>query len=334
MPTSAHTPLQQRAARAVAPTVVLTGASSGIGRATALAFARQGARLVLAARGQQGLDEVVAECERTGAEAIAVATDVTDAHAVTALANAAVERFGGFDVWINNVGVGAVGPYDTTPMEAHRRVIEANLIGHMNGAYAALPRFRRQRRGTLINMVSVGGWAVAPYAASYTASKFGVRGFSQGLRAELADLPDVHVCEVYPTFVDTPGMDHGANFTGKRLRPPPPVVDPRTVADVMVSLSRRPRPTTMVGSVALPARVATTLAPDLVARTAVRLADMAMRRADPAPMTDGNLFEPSQGHAIDGGYRVRPARALPVAALAGVVGLGLLWALRGQRSMR
>ena len=108
------------------PVVVLTGASSGIGRATALAFAGQGAQLVLAARGREALEQVAAECELAGARAIAVPTDVTDIKAVRGLAGAAVERFGGIDVWINNVGTGAVGAFDSTPMEAHRRVIESN----------------------------------------------------------------------------------------------------------------------------------------------------------------------------------------------------------------
>ncbi|MEP6589465.1 MAG: SDR family NAD(P)-dependent oxidoreductase, partial [Polaromonas sp.] len=122
--------------------VVLTGASSGIGRATALAFAREGAHLVLAARGLEALDKVAAECEMLGAQALAVPADVTDADSMRGLASAAIERFGPIDVWINNVGIGAVGAFDATPIEAHQRVIEANLIGHMNGAHAVLPHFR------------------------------------------------------------------------------------------------------------------------------------------------------------------------------------------------
>jgi len=308
--------------------VVLTGASSGIGHATALAFAREGAHLVLAARGAPALAEVAAECDLLDAQTLSVPTDVTDAQAVRALAEAAIARFGHIDVWINNVGVGAVGAFDTTPIESHRRVIEANLIGHLHGAHAVLPHFRRRGRGTLINMISAGGWAVAPYAAAYTASKFGLRGLSEALRAELAPLPAVHVCELYPTFVDTPGLQNGANYTGRRLRPPPPVLDPREVADTLVALSHRPRPVTTLGSVALPGRLAHALAPQLTGRLTVRLADRALRRADTVPVTDGNLFAPSQAHGIDGGYRTLATRAAPVAAAAllGTVGLGLLWA--------
>jgi NADP-dependent 3-hydroxy acid dehydrogenase YdfG len=161
------------------PVVVLTGASSGIGRATAHVLARRGARLVLAARDAAALEGVANECKELGSTAIVVPTDVTDARAVRDLAESALSQFGTMDVWINNVGVGAVGRYDLVPLESHRRVIESNLLGHMHGSHVALTHFRRRRRGTLINMISIGGWLSAPYAAAYTASKFALKGFGQ-----------------------------------------------------------------------------------------------------------------------------------------------------------
>ncbi len=309
--------------------VVLTGASSGIGHATALAFARD-ADLVLAARGKDGLDAVALACRRLGAGVEVVPTDVADAAAVQALGAAAIRRFGRIDVWINNVGIGVVGAFDRVPLEAHRRVVDANLIGHMNGAHVAIGHFRGRGRGTLINMISVAGFAAAPYAAAYCATKFALRGFSEALRAELSALPDIHVCEVYPTFVDTPAMAHGANHTGRSLKPPPPLLDPREVADVVVSLAARPRASVTVGSVAAPARIAHAVAPDLVGRVSRWVMDLAFARADAVPVTDGNLYTPSVGHAIDGGYRRPAARRAGVLGLVAAAGALGWWVLRAR----
>jgi short-subunit dehydrogenase len=301
-------------------TVVITGASSGIGRATALAFAERGDRVVLAARDAQTLAPIAKECEATGALALVVATDVTDANAVRSLAATALAHFGGVDVWVNNVGVGAVGLFDETPMASHRRVIESNLLGHMHGAHAIVPHFRERGRGVLVNMISLGGWVPSPYATAYSASKFGIRGFSEALRAELSGLPHVHVCEVYPTFVDTPGMTHGANYTGRQIKPPPPLVDPRRIASVIARLADRPRSTAYVGAPALPGIVAHAIAPDWVGRIMMWITQGALARSTPTTQTAGNLFESSRGNAIDGGYRASSARSREQ---AGKVALGL-----------
>jgi len=265
---------------------------------------------------------------------VGCSTDVTDAKAVRALAESALAHFGYVDMWINNVGVGAVGLFDQTPMEAHPRVIEANLLGHMHGAYEIVPHFKSRGRGTLVNMISLGGWVPAPYATAYTASKFGLRGFSEALRAELSSYPHIHVCEVYPTFVDTPGMSHGANYSGGQVRPPPPVIDPRTVADALVSLATRPRPSTYIGAPARPGILAHALAPDLVVRSMKWLTDKSLQRARPALRSDGNLYESSRSSAIDGGFRatreINPA-AVAVGAIAAALGALALAGLRGRR---
>lgn len=117
-----------------------------------------------------------------------------------------------------------------TPMKSHEQVIKANLIGHMNDAHAVLPFFLRQGCGVFINMISLGGFAAASYAAAYSASKFGLKGFSEALRAELSEFPHIHICDIYPAFVDTPGISHGANYVGRELTAPPPVYDARKVA--------------------------------------------------------------------------------------------------------
>ena len=290
-------------------TVVITGASSGIGRATARAFADQGARLVLAARRYAVLQEVVAECERAGARALAVPTDVTDAGAVAKLAGIASESSGGrVDVWINNAGVGAVGPFEQVPIETHDRVIRVNLLGYMHGAHAVLPFFKRQASGVLINNNSLGAWVPMPYSVAYSASKFGLRGYSEALRAELRVWPNIHVCDVFPAFMDTPGFQHGANYTGREVRPAPPVYAPERVAAAIVALAKRPQRATTVGASAHLARLVHFLLGDRANRLVERAMHASLERAPSAPVGDGTLFEPSSAHTgVSGGWR-KPAR--------------------------
>jgi len=160
--------------------VVITGASSGIGQATAELFARRGAHLVLAARNVDALEEVAARCRNVGGEATAVHTDVTDSNAVRALADWALTDLGAIDVWVSNVGVGAVGRYQDTPMQAHDRVIRSNLIGHMNDAHAVLPIFLRQGSGVFVNMISLGGFAAVPFAARIQRKQIWTARFFRG----------------------------------------------------------------------------------------------------------------------------------------------------------
>lgn len=286
-------------------TVVITGASSGIGRATAREFAAQGVRLVLAARRQDALHEVVAECERAGARALAQPTDVTDADAVADLARLASDTSGGrIDVWINNAGVGALGAFEQVPIETHDQVIRVNLLGYLHGAHAVLPFFKRQESGVLINTISLGAWAPMPYAVAYSASKFGLRGYSEALRAELRRWPDIHVCDVFPAFIDTPGFQHGANYTGREIRPAPPVYASERVARAMVDLARRPHRATTVGATARLVRFLHFLLGD----RSNRLFELVMHRylthAPSAPVGDGTLFEPSSAQTgTSGGWR-------------------------------
>jgi NAD(P)-dependent dehydrogenase (short-subunit alcohol dehydrogenase family) len=165
-----------------------------------------------------------------------VPTDVTDEAAVTELARRAVQRFGRIDVWVNNAGVYLLGSLEATPPEAFRRVLETNFFGYVHGARAVLPRFREQGHGVLINNASVYSHLGAPWLTAYVSSKFAVRGFSEALRQELGDLPNVHICTVSPSPIDTPIFASAANYSGRAVKAPPPTYPPEQVARVLIGL--------------------------------------------------------------------------------------------------
>lgn len=284
-------------------TIVITGASSGAGRAAAIEFARHGTNLVLAARNEAALNEVKAECEQMGGNVLVFTADTSEALAMIALANAANDKFGCIDVWINNAGVLAAGDFDRTPMAVHEQVVRTNLLGYMNGAHAVLPIFKAQTHGILINNISIGGFVPVPRGAGYTASKFGLRGFSQALKGELTPWPNIIVCDLFPAFLDTPGIQHAGNYTGKALKPAPPVYDPNRVAQAMVEVARNPKANTYVGSVSLLLKFGHALFPEIMSK----LTGIVMRRyldnAEPIALTDGNVFTTvNYGMSTHGGF--------------------------------
>lgn len=221
-------------------TVVITGASSGIGKATAIAFACEGANLVLAARGLQGLEETATACRKRGALVKIVATDMSDATQVQQLVKEALSINGHIKCWINNAGVLSFGKFEETPVEVIGQVIKTNLLGYVYGARAVLPVFKQQGSGVLINNISIGGWMPAPFGTAYTASKYGIRGLVEGLQAEVSNYPGIHICALYPGFQRSAGIGHAANYSGIRLSTPPPAFDPRRLADAMVKLAKHP----------------------------------------------------------------------------------------------
>ncbi|GGE41218.1 short-subunit dehydrogenase [Pedobacter psychrotolerans] len=286
-------------------TIVITGASSGAGRAIALEFARKEERLILASRNLNILKEVAEECEAFGAEVKCLEVDVSDYHAILNLAAAADEFGSGIDVWVNNAGVLAVGAFDETPMEVSEQVLKTNLLGYMHGAHAVLPYFKKQGRGILINNISIGGFLAVPMGAAYSASKFGLRGFGQALKAELSAYPNIHVCDAFPAFLDSPGIQHAANYTGKYLKPAPPVYDPERLAQAIVSLADHPRREKMVGSVSVLLRLSAGLFPTLTQMIAGIVIKGYLKRADPIPTTNGNIFTPvPYGNAVHGGWGI------------------------------
>ena len=305
-------------------TIVITGASSGAGRAAALEFARYGTYLVLASRNEAALNEVKAECEALGSQALVVPTDTSDAKAMIALANAAIDWRDRIDIWINNAGVLAAGDFDKTPMAVHEQVIKTNLLGYMNGAHAVLPFFKEQGWGTLINNISIGGFLPVPYGAGYTAAKFGLRGWSEALKGELTEWPEIYVCDLFPAFLDTPGILHAGNYTGKVLKPAPPVYDPARVARAMVRVAANPDSTTYIGSASLLLKFGHALFPELM----TKMTGLVMRRylgqADPIALSDGNVFNTvDYGMSTHGGFGLPGKPKAHRKYVAGMMAAGL-----------
>jgi len=306
--------------------VVVTGASSGIGRASALAFAERGARVVVAARREEALRGLASEC----GDALAVPTDVTDEAAVQELARRAVETYGRIDVWFNNAGVYLLGRFEDTPPEAFRQVVETNFFGAVHGARAALPRFRSQGNGTLINTASILGRVAGPYLSAYSASKFAIRGLTGALRQELRGAGDIHACAVLPAPIDTPLFRHTANYTGRAVKPPRPVYDADQVARAVVSLAERPRKEVIVGGSGRMLAVQQRLSLRLGEWGSAVYIEADTFADGSAPPTDGNLYAPVRGRETVGdGWRsnvvLRSAPALLAAALPAA---GLIWLRR------
>lgn len=294
--------------------VVITGASSGIGLSAAKTFAKRQARLVLVARGQDGLDSARQTCEGLGASVLTFSADVTNETSLHEVVRAVMDEFGRIDVWINNAGVLMYGKLVDTPSDIWKRVVETNLFGYVHGARAALPVFLSQRRGILINNASSLGLVGMPYTSSYVASKFAIIGLSECLRFEVDEYDDIHVCTLTPPAIDTPIYLHAANLTGRKIGPVPLVYDAESVADALVELVECPRPVHNVGVEDAALRTGLRSVPALMRRIAGFLGSTLWVRQGKANETLGNLFESKPPHEISGGFgplgknRKRPDR--------------------------
>ncbi len=289
--------------------VVITGASSGIGRATALHCAERGARVVLGARRGDAVADLAQECIAAGGKALGLTADVTDPTQLRALAEAAVGDFGGIDVWVNNAGVYAVGPFEETPPEVFDELVAVNLMGVVSGSRVALEQFRLQGRGTLINISSMIGGLAGPQVSAYATTKWGVRGFSFALREELRETA-IEVCVVRPAGIDTPIFRHAANFSGRRLKALEPTYPPEQVAEAIARLITHPQREVVVGASGLALVAARVLAPPLVDRIFGARAQRNHFVDDlAAPPTRGNVFAPGSRLA-HGERRLADGRAL------------------------
>ncbi|WP_431246330.1 SDR family NAD(P)-dependent oxidoreductase [Leifsonia xyli] len=319
------------------PVVVVTGASSGLGRATALAFARRHARLVLVARGASTLKEVAAECSALGARGVAtVAGDVTDRSITDRAVDTAIARDGRLDVWVNAAAVTAYGRFWEQAPADFERVLDVDIRGYANGSRSALRAMLRQRSGLIVNVSSILGEVPQPYSAAYSMSKAAIIAFGRSLRSELslAKSP-VHVVTVLPPTLDTPIFHHAGNITGRALKALPPVYPASDAVDEILAAWKHPG--TPERTVSGPGRTLVRQhrkRPQLVEAAVARQTEAGQLSRERVAPTTGNLYEPSgPPHAVSGGWggtRRKTGRVLLVAALTA----GVAYAVRSPRAPR
>jgi short-subunit dehydrogenase len=285
--------------------IVIIGATSGIGRATALQCARQGHHLVLACRQEKELSDLAARCQRGGTQVVPVVTDISREDDVTGLAQQAIKAFGYFDVWINDAAVGVYGWFEQVPSRHAQRVMDVNIMGCVHGTKAALRHFKSRKSGILINVSSVAGVLGQPFSAYYAMSKFAIRGLCLSLQAELSHEKSIKVCCVIPGAMDTPFFQHAANFTGRQLKALPPVFNPNRVARAVLKLLKKPRPEVFVGINPLKLTVLRTFFPHFFAKNYQRYILKNQFQNKAAALTDGNIFNPIQEWSaqVYGGWR-------------------------------
>lgn len=227
--------------------VVITGATSGIGLATAREASRRGARVVLAARNEEDLYQLESELRRGGRPALAIPTDVADARAVVDLRDAALRAFGCIDTWVNNAGVSIYGKLDAVDLVEAHRLFDVNFWGVVNGCRVAV-RAMKDRGGAIINVGSVLSDRGMPIQGMYSASKHAVKGYTDALRMELEmDRLPISVTLVKPSAIDTPYTEHARNHLPHHPRNPPPLYAPDIVADVILFCAQHSRRDIVVG---------------------------------------------------------------------------------------
>lgn len=292
-------------------TIVIAGASSGFGRGAALELARQGANVVVAARRTDLLDELVNEIRSEGGEAFAITTDVTDKDDVENLARRTVEQYGRIDVWVNNVGVGAIGYFWDIPLEVHAGVVDVNLKGLIYGAHVALDRFMKQQGGTLINTGSIDSEVPLALQNTYAATKAAVLSLSRTLNEELrlsGHADRIKVATIMPWAVDTPWWTHAANYSGHAPRMTA-MDDPSLVVKEIVKACTDPKEEVPVGLKARASNVSHHIAPDLTERMSADVARKESEKGMKTEHTNGAVFAPmEEGRTIDGGIRNRMER--------------------------
>lgn len=221
-------------------TIVITGATSGIGLTTARRAARAGANLVLVARNESALKKLTDELNRNGKQAVYVAADVADDAALRGVAAVAAEEFGGFDTWVNNAGVSIYGKTEDVAIEDMRRLFETNFWGVVYGSVIAA-EFLRMGGGAIINVGSVLSDRAIMYQGVYSASKHAVKGFTDAFRMELeAERAPISVTLIKPSAINTPYPEHAKNYFNEEASLPPPVFAPDLVAEAILHCAETP----------------------------------------------------------------------------------------------
>jgi len=307
-------------------TVVITGASSGVGRAAAEAFAQEGCNIVIAARGQEGINEAVEYCRGLNVIAVGVSADMSIAEDVERVVEEALKISGKIDIWVNNAGVMASGKFEEIPMEIHHQLIKTNLFGYMHGAYNAVKIFKKQNEGILINNISIGGFMPAPYSAVYSATKYGIRGMMECLQGELSNRKNIHICNLYPQLQNSTGNLHSAKYSGFDMKIPFIASDPRGTAAAMVKLAKHPKKDVFPDLRSEAITNTYTLFPKLVMNTASAAVRMKMKLNQTKEDDPGNVLTKSKEPLrVYGKVPSKTAKSLSFALFAGVgIGAALL----------
>ena len=327
--------------------VVVFGASSGIGRLTALEMGKRGAKVCVAARSEEGLKTLVEEIEMSGGEAFYVVADAADFAQVKAVADKTVERYGRLDTWVHSAGAFLFATVEKTDPEEYERVIKVNLLGQIYGAKAALPHLK-EKGGALIHVSSVEAIRTAPFQSAYGASKHGVNGFLQVLRVELAhDKIPVSVTQILPAAINTPIYEKGRNKMDFKLRPVPPIYHPQIVVDTILYAAENPVRELIAGAAGVGVVYAERVSPhvaDFFSGTVGYIGQDGGEKDSPEQFTD-NLFEPISGYdTVEGNFsdeqlksdpytwaKVNPKTSNSLLLGAGLIGGFFLWkALRNK----
>jgi short-subunit dehydrogenase len=289
-----------------AQVVVITGASSGIGLVTARMAARRGARLVLAARSEEALQQLTAEINAGGGEATYVVADVGREDDVRRIAERATERFGGFDTWVNNAGVSIYGNLLDVSLEDMRRLFETNFWGVVYGSLVAAERLRT-RGGAIINVGSTLSDRAIPIQGIYSASKHAVKGFTDSLRMELeAEGAPISVTLVKPGAIATPYPEHAKNYMEREPTVPPPVYAPEVVAETILYCAEHPERDVFAGGGGKAISMSGHYAPRVTDKV-MEWSMIEMQKSDepPARSRDENgLYRPSGELRERGNYKV------------------------------